>query len=169
MSRAAATPTHRSMGWKLGTNEEKAVANPSMRCSAFPEKSMPGASLHACPSLVAKRAIKTYGILGSSVEQFLVHKDGLRRWCVVGQRVAKGKLVFLAADRRIDGNLLTGSVERTAGANTVAFPKLGLGAAALAVLLGVVADVPDGLVVCPVNFLADLNRGPVDRDKETIV
>jgi hypothetical protein len=36
-----------------------------MRCSAFPEKSMPGANLHACPNLVAKRAIKTYGILGS--------------------------------------------------------------------------------------------------------
>ena len=46
-----AIKTGESMGWKLGTNEEKAVANPSMRCSAFPEKSMPGASRHACPSL----------------------------------------------------------------------------------------------------------------------
>ena len=25
------------------------------------------------------------------------------------------------------------------------------------------------ILVCPVNFLADLDRGPVDRDKETIV
>ena len=66
MSRAAATPTHRSMGWKLGSADRNAAAKPSMRCSAFPEKSVPGASLHACPSLVAKRAIKTYGILGSS-------------------------------------------------------------------------------------------------------
>ena len=54
-----------------------------------------------------------------------------RRCCVYGV-----KLVFLAADRRVDGNLLTGSVERAAGANTVTLPKLGLGAAALAILLG---------------------------------
>ena len=41
--------------------------------------------------------------------------------------------------------------------------------AALGVLLGMVAGVPDGLVVCPVNFLADLDRGPVDRDKVLLV
>ena len=65
--------------------------------------------------------------------------------------------------------LLTGNVERAAGANTVALPELGLGAAALAVLLGMVAGVPDRLIVSPVNFLADLDGGPVDRDKVLFV
>lgn len=112
--------------------------------------------------VIVKRYIEQVG----SSDGVTVQRDGVTfRF----DEVAKGKLVFLAADRRVDGNLLTGSVERAAGANTVTLPKLGLGAAALAVLLGMVAGVPDGLVVCPVNFLADLDRGPVDRDKVLLV
>ena len=79
------------------------------------------------------------------------------------------RILALGLTGLLTAGLLTGSVERAAGANTVALPKLGLGAAALAVLLGMVAGVPNGLVVCSVNLFADLDGVPVDRDKVLLV
>jgi len=63
------------MGWKLGTNEEKAVANPSMRCSAFPEKSVPGARPPRLPQLGGKEGDKDIRDIGQQelldIQRFL--------------------------------------------------------------------------------------------------
>lgn len=79
------------------------------------------------------------------------------------------KLVIFAADRSICWYFLTCGVERTAGANAVAIPKLSLVAVPLAVLLGVVACVPDGAKISPVNFFTDLNGCAVNGNKVLFV
>lgn len=69
----------------------------------------------------------------------------------------------------VDGDLLSGSIVRTARADTVTFPELGFGAAALAVFLRVIAGVPDWLVIGAIDFLGNLDELTVDRDKVLLV
>ena len=76
MSRAAATPTHRSMGWKLGSADWNAAAKPSMRCSAFPEKSMPGASRE--PNHFAVRQYKKYKLAAGKTAKSINISCGAR-------------------------------------------------------------------------------------------
>ena len=110
--------------------------------------------------------VKTVELVIQRLEQFFVHKDRIRSRRIVRQRISESQIVVLAADGRFERHFLPGGVERAAGANTVAFPDLSLGAAALAVLLGMVAGIPDWAVIRPVDFLADLNGLSFNRDKE---
>lgn len=67
--------------------------------------------------------------------------------------IAERQIIVLTADGGVDGDFLSGSIVRTARADAITFPELGLGAAALAVFLRVISGVPDWLVIGAIDFL----------------
>lgn len=77
--------------------------------------------------------------------------------------------IVLTADGSVDGDFLSGSIVRTARADAITFPELGLGAAALAVFLRVISGVPNWLVIGAIDFLGNLDELTVDGNKVLLV
>ena len=73
---AAAIPTSRSIGWKLGTMFSNAIEMPCMMFIALEEKSTPGERRAACPSFVARSPMNTYGILRKNPFTYLEFQRG---------------------------------------------------------------------------------------------